>query len=291
LSWTENTDHAIGYFVYRNGQRVNFAPITENHITVENLPGGTYNFYVTAVNQNGVESARSAIIQVTVYDYVPNVRGKNDLGKVVVYWDPVPGATEYRIYKNGNFIATTDGTSYTDTDVLKGELYTYQVSAVVGGTEYERSKPVSLRPGDYISIPDPGSIGGGGGSRIFDSIQDVIRTGFSFVSKYSTWIMIVLAVIFSPVAAAFIIWLFRKVRQPKTTKEREQREREEREARERREREQREREEREARERREREQREREEREARERRERDMRPVSYMTRTPRAQRRARRGRS
>ena len=259
LSWTENTDHAIGYFVYKNGQRVNFAPITENHITVENLPGGTYNFYVTAVNQNGVESARSAIIQVTVYDYVPNVRGKNDLGKVVVYWDPVPGATEYRIYKNGNFIATTDGTSYTDTDVLKGEEYTYEVSAVVGGKEYERSKPVSLRPGDYISIPDPGSIGGGGGSRIFDSILDVIRTGFSFVSKYSTWIMIVLAVIFSPAAAAFIIWFFRKVRQPKTTKEREQREREE--------------------------------REGRERRERDMRPVSYMTRTPRAQRRARRGRS
>jgi len=245
------------------------------------------------VNANGVESKRSEIIQVTVYDFVPNVRGKNDLGKVIVYWDPVPGATEYRIYKNGNFIATTDGTSYTDTDVLKGEVYTYQVSAVVGGTEYERSKPVSLRPGDYISIPDPGRIGGGGGSRIFDSIQDVIRTGFSFVSKYSTWIMIVLAVIFSPVAAAFIIWLFRLVRQPKTTKgrrEREQREREEREAKERREREQREREEREAKERREREQREREEREARERRERDMRPVSYMTRTPRAQRRARRGR-
>lgn len=42
-------------------------------------------------------------------------------------------------------------------------------------------------------------------------VEDVIGTGFSFMGMFDTWTMLVLAIIFAPVAIGFLIWLFRKL--------------------------------------------------------------------------------
>jgi len=43
------------------------------------------------------------------------------------------------------------------------------------------------------------------------SPTDVIETGFSFMGLFDTYTMLVLAIIFAPVAIGFIIWLWRKL--------------------------------------------------------------------------------
>jgi len=43
------------------------------------------------------------------------------------------------------------------------------------------------------------------------SVTDVIETGFSFMGLFDTYTMLVLGIIFAPVAIGFIIWLWRKL--------------------------------------------------------------------------------
>lgn len=58
-------------------------------------------------------------------------------GKVKIKWNKVSGATKYRVYKftNGKFklIKTTKNTSYTVKNLVKGNKYSYLVTACVNG--------------------------------------------------------------------------------------------------------------------------------------------------------------
>lgn len=71
-------------------------------------------------------------------------------GKAVVKWNKVPGATKYRVssYKSGKFktIKTTTKTSYTVKNLVKGNKYSYIVSAYVNG------KWTTLNDKDVISV-------------------------------------------------------------------------------------------------------------------------------------------
>ena len=71
-------------------------------------------------------------------------------GKAVVKWNKVPNATKYRVssYKSGKFktIKTTTKTSYTVKNLVKGNKYSYIVSAYVNG------KWTTLNPSNAKSI-------------------------------------------------------------------------------------------------------------------------------------------
>lgn len=56
-------------------------------------------------------------------------------------WDAVPGATSYRIYRNGTLHRENiSGTSYTDTGLTPDTKYVYSVAAVNNGKVYELSE-------------------------------------------------------------------------------------------------------------------------------------------------------
>lgn len=65
---------------------------------------------------------------------------------MVLEWTSVENAEEYKIYRDGSLLATTGSPGYTDTEVETGQTYTYRVSAVVSGTEGQKSAEASGSP-------------------------------------------------------------------------------------------------------------------------------------------------
>jgi hypothetical protein len=81
-------------------------------------------------------------------------------GKVTLSWtDPKPpsdSGVNYQIYRDGNLLYTdtTAGlTSYLDTAVTNGTMYSYYVTVVWGGTVYGSSNTVSATPGYFPCRP------------------------------------------------------------------------------------------------------------------------------------------
>ncbi|MFE0951849.1 esterase, partial [Streptomyces mutabilis] len=48
---------------------------------------------------------------------------------VSLRWNPVDGATDYAVHRDGTRIATSDAVSYTDTGLTAGSTHTYAVAA------------------------------------------------------------------------------------------------------------------------------------------------------------------
>ncbi|MFF8597847.1 chitinase [Streptomyces sp. NPDC015232] len=62
---------------------------------------------------------------------------------VSLSWPAVPGATSYKVYKDGAALATVTGTSYTATGLAASTAYSFQVSAVNSAGESAKSAAVS----------------------------------------------------------------------------------------------------------------------------------------------------
>ncbi|MFF9194823.1 chitinase [Streptomyces sp. NPDC014779] len=62
---------------------------------------------------------------------------------VSLSWPAVPGATSYRVYKDGAALATVTGTAYTATGLAASTAYSFQVSAVNSAGESAKSAAVS----------------------------------------------------------------------------------------------------------------------------------------------------
>ncbi len=81
----------------------------------------------------------------------PKLSASNDTNGVKVKWGAVAGATSYTVYRKGSkgweIIGTTEGTSFTDTNVKSGKKYTYTVRATADKVQsyYNKSGVTLLR--------------------------------------------------------------------------------------------------------------------------------------------------
>jgi cellulose 1,4-beta-cellobiosidase len=121
--------------------------------------GKTYYYVVSAVDSSGAESVNSS--QVSAQPYVSinpppapnNLTATGGVSQIQLSWDAVGGATLYKIHRAPtafgpwNQIGTAQTNSYTDTLVLYGEIYYYNVSAVNGIGEGAQSATVSATDG------------------------------------------------------------------------------------------------------------------------------------------------
>lgn len=215
VTWDANTDDATGYNVYVNGVKGNTTPITTPSANLTGLNNGqTYQVQVSAVDAAGNESPRSAPVNVTPFGALvpPNdVKAIPKNAQVEIKWAAVPGATGYRIYRNGTLIGTTTTeTRYVDTTVTNDTMYEYTVTSTGDGGESAPSEVKSARPGNIIVIePD---------APLFGGLMGVLETGWSFLKKFGGYVAIVLAILFAPTILSFVVWLFRKLSPSKAAK-------------------------------------------------------------------------
>lgn len=64
----------------------------------------------------------------------------NGTSSIDLTWDAVTHAQKYNIYRDGEYIAYTTSTSYTDNNLTHNTQYCYYVSAVYSGYEYDKSE-------------------------------------------------------------------------------------------------------------------------------------------------------
>ena len=127
---------------------------------------------------SGLSSAFAVTTPITVAPSVPSGLAASSVtaSQVVLVWnassDSCAAVAGYRIYRNGTQIATSAGTSYTDTTVAGGTTYSYTVAA------YDSTGANASAQTSALSVTTPASI-----------YQITNSTGQSLSSLYSTKIV------------------------------------------------------------------------------------------------------
>ncbi len=137
----------ITYKVYRNGVVV--TQTAETSFTDPDLPGGNYNYYVTAMFGTQ-ESGSTNSVNFFVEELLPptNLTG-NVIGRSVhLAWfapeTPTRELNGYSIWRNGSqIVELTSQTSYVDSDLANGD-YQYQVAAIYSTGVSELTAPLAL---------------------------------------------------------------------------------------------------------------------------------------------------
>ncbi|MFE2954593.1 fibronectin type III domain-containing protein, partial [Embleya sp. NPDC059267] len=151
LSWNA-VPGATGYKVYRDGALAQ--TVTGTGATVTGLAQGTtYSFQVTATNTAG-ESPRSAAVSATTTGVVevpatPTglAAGTPTATTVPLSWNAVPGATGYKVYREGAPDLTVTGTGTTVTGLTASTAYSFRVSATNSAGESAKSAAVTATTG------------------------------------------------------------------------------------------------------------------------------------------------
>lgn len=115
---------------------------------------GTYQYAVSAVDQQGNESALSSSANAVVNDTSPptaptGLKATAGNKQVQLSWaiTYIRDRKGYIIYRNGTKIAESATTSYTDTNVVNGTTYSYEVSSVdFNNNETAKAGPVTATP-------------------------------------------------------------------------------------------------------------------------------------------------
>ena len=149
LRWKQ-VSGAVGYNLYRDGDKVNVGLISDTSFTSNNLNAGTtYNFHVKAVSASGTESITSNPINAKTTGDAPTLEVPSGLTftditstSIRLTWKSASDAKAYNIYRNGNKVANVVLTSYADAGLNAATNYRYQVSSVKDLTESVKSTEV-----------------------------------------------------------------------------------------------------------------------------------------------------
>jgi fibronectin type 3 domain-containing protein len=159
LNWDPHPDDDLdGYRVYRDGLFVAETDATSYRDTGLS-PFTTYVYTVTAVAEDGDESAPSEAATTTTLDgtppSVPQGVTATAVGteRVDLTWsestDEESGVSGYRVFRDGNEIAIASSTTYQDEGLIAATTYEYRVTAINGaGLESERSDPATATTPD-----------------------------------------------------------------------------------------------------------------------------------------------
>jgi len=153
-----------GYYIYRDGSRV--AETTPTDYRDEGLqPATTYVYRVSAFDDDGDEGDLSDAVQVTT-EALPGPSVPDDLVAIAVgpyridlVWSPSEsesGIEFYRVFRDGNELATTVNTAHEDSNLDPETRYQYRVLAVdILGNESDLSEPASATTEAEPGPPPP----------------------------------------------------------------------------------------------------------------------------------------
>ncbi|BBM13328.1 hypothetical protein IGK67_001487 [Enterococcus sp. AZ093] len=139
LAWNGQAN-TVSYNVYRDGELVgntNDPEFKDAGLNEET----TYNYEIEAVSQTGLTSDKTAIsvtTRATTAEEKPTApKNLHSMGEttssVSLMWGAsthTQGIKQYDIYRNGQLVASTPSTSYTDENLASGTTYSYVVRAI-----------------------------------------------------------------------------------------------------------------------------------------------------------------
>ena len=148
ITITGEAGNGSHYNLYRDGELI-ASNIIGGSYTDQNVPAGTHCYTLQTACPNDFES--SGITEcVTVGDPIPEtcdvptgLTVTASPSQIGLSWDAVSNAVAYKVYRNGNAIATVQTNSYTDANVTAGTTYAYAVKSVCSGGESDLSGTVS----------------------------------------------------------------------------------------------------------------------------------------------------
>jgi fibronectin type 3 domain-containing protein len=153
LSWTASSG-ATSYNIYRgtspsNETQVKSGITTTTYEDTGLNNGQTYYYGITAVNNSG-ESSKSNVSVITVPEGPTGVTATPGDSQVSLTWNASTGATSYQVYRDtlggagGAARFPVTGTSFTDTGLVNGTLYYYEIGAInSSGQNYSNVSPTS----------------------------------------------------------------------------------------------------------------------------------------------------
>ena len=161
LAWSSSSDPESGidfYRIYRDGAPVAETPGT-THVDTGLSPFTTYEYRVSAINGQGVESALSDPASATTLDATPPTTPQNlaaspvGTERIDLSWtasdDPESGVSGYLVFRDGSQVGTTAQTTFQDGGLTPATLYQYHVVAVNGdGLQSQPSATASARTFD-----------------------------------------------------------------------------------------------------------------------------------------------
>ncbi|MEO7294668.1 MAG: DNRLRE domain-containing protein, partial [Candidatus Limnocylindria bacterium] len=164
LVWDASTDNVgvTGYRVFRNGASIGTST-TAAYADVTVQSNTAYGYYVIADDAAGNSSTPSSTANITTPADTTPPSPPTNLGTAVVSANRVDltwtassdnvGVTGYRVFRDGTLIATSGGTSYSDTTTLPNSSYDYHVRAVDAASNISSASNVAtaVTPNTLVS--------------------------------------------------------------------------------------------------------------------------------------------
>ncbi len=169
LSWTGSTDNTgvTNYEIFRNGSLLTTVGNVTSYADTSAVNATTYDYKVRALdgagNRSGFSNTASATTPDTTQDPLPPsnlVATVITATRVDLSWtagsDNV-GVTNYEIFRGGSLLTTVGNvTSYSDTTVLAGATYSYQVRAMdAAGHRSTLSNTATVTTTDGVAPSQP----------------------------------------------------------------------------------------------------------------------------------------
>lgn len=215
FNWLPNAESDLAkYYLYRDGVKI--LETTSLTATVPNLSVGTYKFQLSAVDQSGNESPKTAIVSLEVKPPPPpdttppavplGLVGTGADKQAILKWNANTESdlAGYVIYQDGREIHRTSSSSASVTGLTNGKSYSFAVAAYdTSGNISAKSNSVTVVPSDKIDVnlipnmdsiivqiisgTSPFEIDWGNGNDTFNSSQYTI-TGLTANTDYTVTI-------------------------------------------------------------------------------------------------------
>ena len=145
LSWDAD-DGASSYRIYRDGSFLTSTNATS--LSESGLADGSYFYEVSSVNDYGESADRAGInVVVDTNEYPPaaptGLIAEVSGASVTLTWNAVSDASNYQVYRDGDFWAAVSANSFSESELDNGD-YFYEISAVNDAGESTSKASVSV---------------------------------------------------------------------------------------------------------------------------------------------------
>ncbi|RRJ54973.1 S-layer protein [Paenibacillus oralis] len=145
---------AIGYVIERDGKKIAQTSVTSAVYVDTNLyPGQTYHYLIKSVNDSGISEEGHAVDVTTLpsgMKGVPTV-GNTTTDEVNLTWEPVEGATGYKLYYDESLITETDKPSVNISGLESAHQYSHYRVIPYNQAGVGKGADVPV----FVTLPDP----------------------------------------------------------------------------------------------------------------------------------------